>query len=342
MKKQLLIAATLVSSVVCFAQEAAPAEEPVLKSKKGHEILPVKGDIALGFNTVPMIDFLLNSTRYLSLFGGTPPTASNAAGNSFQYTSNSSNQIVGKYFLDAKTAVRVRVGLNSIGGSFVNQVQDAQALADAQLGTQDDINRALLLRVEDKMKFAKKNLIIAAGYEKRRGYNRLRGVYGGEVAVGHTSSKEDVTYGNAFSDVHNTFYTTNFNSGSTTTQNWNTGSRVSRELERRYRSVWSLGLRGFIGIEYFVFPKISVAAEYGWGFSMSSQKGRTDVNEVYFNGQNGPEVIQEEIDVDSSTKTRGFSVDNNFTNFGNSMNNTVNGNTSVGGGSASLTALFHF
>lgn len=344
MKKQLLIAATMISSMISFAQEQQPApeEEKELLSKKGHAILPKKGDIGLGFNTVPMIDFLLNSVRYVSLMGGTPPTANNQAGNAVQYTSNTSNQIVGKYYLDAKTAVRARVGLNSIAGSFVNQVQDAEALHLAQQGTQDDIDRALLVRVDDKMKYAKKNLVLAVGYEKRRGYNRLQGFYGGELGFGHTSSKEEVTYGNAYSDVYNTFYTTNFNSGSTSTQNWNTTSRVSRMLERKYRSVWTLGVRGFIGIEYFVFPKISVAAEYGWGFSASTQKGRTDKNEVYFNGQNGPEVVIEEVDTDISSKTRGFSVDNNNLNFGNSMNSTLNGNTSLGGGSGSLTLLFHF
>lgn len=346
MKKKLLIAATFVSSVACFAQDAAPAEETILKSKKGHEILPRKGDIALGFNTVPIIDFLLNSTRYLSLFGGTPPTANNAAGNALQYTSASSNQIVGKYFLDDnKTAIRARIGLNSVSGTVINQVQDAKALAAAQNGTQDDIDRAMLVRVDDKLKYHKKNLVLAVGYEKRRGYNRLRGVYGGEIGFGHTSANESVTYGNAFSDTYNTFYTSSFNPASsptTSTQQWNTSSRVSRNLERDYRAVWMLGVRGFIGIEYFVFPKISIAAEYGWGFSASTQKGRTDKNEVYFNGQGGPAVVIEEVDTDSGAKSRGFSVDNNNTNFGTSIGANPNGSSSLGGGSGSITALFHF
>ena len=31
-----------------------------------------------------------------------------------------------------------------------------------------------------------------------------------------------------------------------------------------------LGVRGFIGAEYFIFPKMAVGAEFGWGLGMSS------------------------------------------------------------------------
>jgi hypothetical protein len=101
------------------------------------------------------------------------------------------------------------------------------------------------------------------------------------------------------------------------------------------------GVRGFIGIEYFFFPKISIAAEYGWGYAITTRHGATSKQEVYNNGQNGPEVITETVDTDSREVLKGFSVDNNNGSIF-SMNNTLGGNTSLSGGAGALTLLFHF
>jgi hypothetical protein len=49
----------------------------------------------------------------------------------------------------------------------------------------------------------------------------------------------------------------------------------------------------------------------------------------------------EEVDVDASSNTRGFSVDNNNGN-AFSMNNTAIGATSLSGGAGALTLYFHF
>lgn len=334
MKKTVVIVATLFSTLLIQAQETpVPAEEQVLKNKKGYEILPKKGDIGLGFNTIPILDMILGTLNRATPFAG--------AGNVVQYTSNSNNQIVGKYYLDAKTAIRVRFGFNTLSGSVTNQVQDAQAMYNATLGTPDDIAAASLLRVDDKLTFTKNNILLSVGYEKRRGYRRLQGFYGAELGIGHNGSKQEVTYGNSFSDLYEVQYTSNFNSFAVATQNPNNAGRSVRNLESKNRGGFRLGIRGFVGIEYFIFSKISIAAEYGWAYSITTRRAAKSKQEVFNRGQNGPEVFTEDVDVDSKENLRGFSVDNNNGSIF-SMNNTLGGNTALSGGAGALTLIFHF
>lgn len=336
MNKRLLLAGALLSAMLAGAQDAAPAgsggddENPL--NKKGREILPKDGDIGIGFNTIPVLDMFMGTLNRATPFAG--------SSNVVQYTQASNNQIVGKYFLDRKTAIRVRVGINTLSGKMTNQVQDAEALGKARLGTQDDINAASLLRVNDELTFRKSNWIISAGYEKRRGYRRLQGFYGGEIGFGNTSASQKITYGNDFSDQFDVQFTNNFNSFGVSTQQPLT-QRITRDTEVRFRGGLRFGVRGFVGIEYFVLSKISISAEYGWGYSVTTRRTQKSTREVYNNGQNGPAVFTEEVDTDSREVLRGFSVDNNNGSIF-SMNNTLNGNTSLSGGAGALTLHFYF
>jgi hypothetical protein len=348
MKRKVLIAATLFTSMLTYAQDQKsngdqctefPCPDKVL-NKKGYAILPKKGDIALGFNAVPMLDLVFNSLRYVSIMGNSAPVANNVAGNTVQFVQSSNNQIVGKYFLNDKTAIRAKIGINTLSGSMTNRVQDAEAMYNATLGTNEDINAASLIRVEDKAKFNKSNITIVAGYEKRRGYRRLQGFYGAEIGFGLTHARQTNTYGNEFSDVYDVQYTNNFNSFGISTQN-PLNTRVERTLSIRERGTFRIGARGFIGIEYFVFPKISVGAEYGWGYSIQTRRNQKVTREVYQRGQNGPAVFEEEVNSDSNETVKGFSVDNNNGSIF-SMNNTLGGNTGLGGGAGAITILFHF
>jgi len=353
MKKKVLLVTALLSTMLTYAQEpkkeggshcAACACDDEVLNKKGHHILPKKGDIALGFNAIPAMDLLFNSLRYVSIMGNSAPVANNVAGNTNSYVQGSNNQIVGKYFLDDKTAIRARVGLNTLSGSMINRVQDAEVMYAATLGTAEDIQAASLIRVEDKIKYSKSNIMFTVGYEKRRGYRRLQGFYGAEFGIGETHAKQSVTYGNAFSDVYNVNYTSNFNLGfgaPVVSNQGPTSGRTVRNLDTKERGGIRLGLRGFIGIEYFVFTKISVAAEYGWGYSITTRRGVKSTQEVFVNGQNGPTVFQEEVNQDNSEKTKGFSVDNNSGSIF-SMNNTLGGNTALNGGAGAVMLIFHF
>ncbi|MBA2611770.1 MAG: hypothetical protein H0U95_07365 [Bacteroidetes bacterium] len=333
MKKKVLIVTTLLSSMLTYAQESSSGDDQVLKNKKGFEILPKAGDIGIGFNTIPILDMFLGTLNRATPFAG--------SGNVVSYVQASNNQIVGKYFLDAKTAIRVRFGVNTLSGSFTNQVQDAAIMYQASLGTADDIAAASLIRVDDKLKFKKNNTLLTVGYEKRRGYRRLQGVYGGEIGFGTNGSSETVSYGNKFSDQYPVQYTSNFNAFTVATENPTAPGRTTRTLEVKNRGGIRFGVRGFIGIEYFIFSKISIGAEYGWSYSLTTRRGSKSTREVYNNGQKGPEVFNEDVDIDSSEKLKGFSVDNNNGSVF-SMNNTLGGNTALSGGAGALTIIFHF
>lgn len=174
--------------------------------------------------------------------------------------------------------------------------------------------------------------MIAIGYEKRRGYGRLVGFYGGEIGISRAAQKDKRSYGNAFSDQYSTVFTNNFGTGGTTTQN--PAGTSTRILEEKIDAQWGIGARAFIGVEYFVFAKISIAAEYGFGYSFSRSKNLTRTQETYLVGQNGPTVVEEVVDTRSPNTSRGFGVDNG-------INSTLN-KAGIGGSTASVSLLFHF
>lgn len=333
MKKNVLLAAALMTSMFAVAQEAASTEEVV--GRKGQPVLPKAGDIALGFNAFPVIDFLVQAGKI-----GSNATIQQNSNNGVQFTQNASQNIVGKYFLDANSAVRFRFGLNSTVRTDRNLVQDSKAVYEASLSNlPEEVREASLLRVED-VRYNKTNqFTLALGYEKRRGYRRLVGFYGAEIGFSRANAKAEYTYGNDFSDQFNTQYTTDFGSPfggftNAATQNYN-GTDISRPNSVKVSGAWAFGARGFIGVEYFVFPKISVAAEYGFGYSLGATKRLTRTQETYLQSSTGATVVkEEEIEIESPDASRGFGVDNGA--------NSVFNRTSFGGSSASLTLLFHF
>jgi hypothetical protein len=333
MKKNVLLAAALMTSMFAVAQEAASTEEVV--GRKGQPVLPKAGDIALGFNAFPVIDMLVQAAK----IGSNSNNSQNSA-NTVQFAQNAGQNIVGKYFLDATSAVRFRFGLNSTVRTDRNLVQDSKAAYDASLSNiPEEVLEASLLRVED-VRYNKNNqFTLALGYEKRRGYRRLVGFYGAEIGFSRANAKAEYTYGNDFSDTYDTQFTTDFNSPfggftSVSTQQYN-AAQVSRPNSIKVSGAWAFGARGFIGVEYFVFPKISIAAEYGFGYSFGATKRLTRNQETYLQGATGAMVVkQEEIEIESPDASRGFGVDNGA--------NSVFNRTSFGGSSASLTLLFHF
>lgn len=95
MKKVLLVFAALTISLSLLAQEeTTPVENSdILLSKKGNVILPQAGDIALGFNAIPLLDYALN---FANIMNNTGQTAQHPG-----YVSGFNQIIVGKYFLEA-------------------------------------------------------------------------------------------------------------------------------------------------------------------------------------------------------------------------------------------------
>lgn len=88
------------------------------------------------------------------------------------------------------------------------------------------------------------NIDLSAGIEKRRGKGRVQGIYGGEAGINLGSGK--------------------------TTKTYNGNAGAGQELENKNGSTFGFNLRGFIGVEYFFAPKMSVGGEFGWGLDISS------------------------------------------------------------------------
>jgi hypothetical protein len=273
MKKRILVLAAIFGASASFAQVTS------LKNKKGFEILPEAGDYAIQFDATPMLDFAVNAVKMGA-------NGTQTAGNTATWVTGFTNTFVGKYFKDASTAYRVKVGINATSNSN-----------DVVLGTYGTNNEEYIRT--DKTKVT--NIILGGGIEKRRGHNRLQGFYGGELLImigsptATTSSEYSLDFQQAITEGVETAGTT-------------------RSLGVTKSSAFGVMARGFVGVEYFVLPKISLGAEFGWGlgFNSSSAEVTTELDNA---------GTTEEI-VSTASNTGGLNI-----------GNTVSGN---------VVATFHF
>jgi hypothetical protein len=248
---------TIVLVALVFGLTSVSAQD--LTSKKGEPILPEAGDWGIGIDATPFLQYAGN------FFG---KTTSNTAP-AFNFFANQT--ICGKYFVDAQTAYRGSLRLG-FGGNTQRHMVDNRSINSGSGSYPDPA-----ARVENVYKQSNTALGLAAGIEKRRGKTRLQGYYGGEVGIYVSSSKERFTYGNALNPV-STSTVVMVNSDDEFAGTANTTSLVvapgqigqARLLERKNGTQFSFGLRGFVGVEYFIFPKISLGGEFGWGLGITS------------------------------------------------------------------------
>jgi hypothetical protein len=175
-------------------------------------------------------------------------------------------------FIDDKTAFR---GILRLGFGNLTQIEN---IADATVTTPPTYPDSYET-VEDKWAAKSTNIGIGAGYEMRRGKTRLQGYYGADVMVWVSSESDKYTYGNNLSNIVTVTgaTTTNFGSNIVGSGYGNTG----RILVNKEGMTFGVGLRGFIGAEYFLFPKIALGAEYGWGLGFQkSGKSKREVESV--------------------------------------------------------------
>lgn len=297
MKKVTLLLAAGIIAATSFAQDAS---QDVMKSKKGFVILPEAGDFALGFDAIPVIDFALNAADIMS-----------NAGQGAQhpgYVSGFNQIIVGKYFLEANMAIRGRFGINTI-------VTSTNTFGNDPLTPNVPEPENILLQTS---KVGNANYFLAAGLEKRRGHNRLQGYYGGEILLGlnsgSTKNTYEIEYNQAAQDAGYI------------------APGTSRVLSQKDGMSITVGLRGFAGVEYFVLPKISIGAEFGWGLGfVTSPRGKVETE--FWGIEPGtsatsPSAYIRETEGNESSTDFGLAVDNGVSN--------------VLGGTAALSMHFHF
>jgi len=293
MKKVFLLFSAFAITIASFGQE-------VITSKKGYVVLPQAGDMVLGFDAVPVVDFALNATK---IMGDNGQGAQHPG-----FVGGFNNIIVGKYFLKDNMAIRGRFGINTMKTT-------TKTYGDDPLST-DAVPANILISTNKK---AENSYFFAGGVEKRRGHNRLQGFYGGEVLLGFNSASEKNTFQIAY------------NKEAADKGIINEGD--SRVLSQKDGMSVTFGVRGFVGVEYFVAPKISIGAEFGWGLGMiTTPRGKVETENwgVAPGSAAGaqPSAYTEETEGDESSRDFGFAVDN--------------GANDVLGGSAALTINFHF
>ncbi len=164
--------------------------------------------------------------------------------------------IYGKYFLSDNRAIRAGISLN-IGTdktkSFVTNIAET---------TTNPLN--IYATTVDITKVKTTNVGLFAGYEFRRGYGRLQAFYGPELAVGFNKVVKEYTYGNPLSEL-------------------NQGERTTKESQA---TDITCSLGGFIGVEYFIAPKISIGGELNLGFGIETL-GQIEMEKERYNSVTG-------------------------------------------------------
>lgn len=298
MKKALIYSMLLFSATAAFAQGSGNYS---FKSKNGHEVLPQAGEWAIG----------ISATSFLQYFGNTLNGTLGQAAPTTQYANGPSNQIfgnlggvafMGKYMVSASTAYRVRFQANYV--STVNRGYSLKSNA---------INNPLLPEfVEDKQNLNTSAFLLAGGIEKRRGSGRLQGVYGAEVLLGLTNQNADYEYGNAID--------ANFNNPASTAFGnllGGTGLAGSRPVEEEIATRFFGGVRGFIGVEYFIAPKISLGAELGYSVGFQTQGTSRRVDETFDAGALKAVNVERKNYGSNTLRSWGLGLDN--TNAGINM-----------------------
>ena len=160
------------------------------------------------------------------------------AGSMFSSSRNSVNMayqmpqtIVGKMMQTDNTAM---IGIVRIGfnSNSMNMLVPSATTANAF--------------VTDNKHTSATNIVLGAGKQWYRGKGRLKGYYGATAMIALSSNDTSYTYGNALS------------SGS------------SRITDAATGTSFGIGVRGFIGAEYFFAPKMSISGEYGWGIMLNT------------------------------------------------------------------------
>lgn len=283
MKKSILAVAVILASTATFAQD--------------ENYLPESGDWAIGVDATPFLNYAGN------LIGGND---GNVAPTWNYLTTNQT--ITGKMFVADDMAYRasIRLGFGSMKGSNMVGQDGAAAPTYPALPTQ----------VEDSYKYSMNNIGLSGGIEYRRGHGRLQGFYGGELGIAFSGSKATYDYGNPMTT---TGATTSDFGGNLTTDTYGNGARIT---ESKAGSTVAFGLRGFIGAEYFVLPKLSVGGEFGWGLVFAS----TGASTTSLESTDGASVGTQDLE---GTKSSSFGVDTDNVN-------------SVFGPAGSLRMTFHF
>lgn len=266
MKKFALVCAFMAATVFAIGQET-------LTSKKCTPIKPEAGDFALGFNALPILNYVGNT--FNGSFGNTV--------NNSSFFVNGDNMLYGKYMTTDDMAYRVRLRIRSQSTTMRNYVAENGTIGNDTT-------------VEDRYRSSNNYWGIGFGLERRRGKGRVVGVYGAELGYSTWATREKFTYGNQMDTVYTApLSTVDFATGAAAA----TGTRT---IERFTGRTHAISLAGFAGVEYFFAPKVALTGEFTWGLTFASTSDSYET--LQLSGTDGPTEVKNE-----SAGTNQFTLD---------------------------------
>ncbi len=243
-----------------MAQDLVVVEEtgsnPALVNKRGISLLPEAGDFAIGVDATPFLKYLGNFFNQ-------------AGANEAPLFNGVDNTIYGKYFLENDRAIRAKLTLNIGGDTYKGVVPDDQRIGTNPLNpdaTVIDVMKANATAVE-----------LRVGYEFRRGHGRVQGFYGGEVGFGYGSGKQKYEYANPITAANQKPNTWDF-----APVDPDYSPNGYRTTEVKFGRTIAATVAGFVGVEYFFAPQISIGGEFNLGFTYAS-RGQDEWTNEYWN-----------------------------------------------------------
>lgn len=305
-------------TILAFVGMVAILNAQDLTDKKGRLILPEGGDWSIGVDATPFINIVKDvvhigaaGTHYAPLFNGINNT-------------NPTYSITGKYFIDNTTAYR---GIVRIFDQAVTNVAYIDKMNTGTPTAQTWPNGIDPEQVKDVQSLKNWAVGVGGGLEKRKGTKyKLQGYYGGEASLIVAGSGEKYKYGNEL--VNNSVTTSAADDGVAAystdfgTNIFSSADHDSRTLSVKNGKTVALAVRGFVGVEYFVLPKMSIGGEFGWGFGYAvTGRSTTTVEGVDWLDDAGAVIgagagqTVEDVKVKTGGKTKNFF-------FGSDRNNT--------------------
>lgn len=323
MKKSIVAVAVLLGTSSAFAQD--------LENKMGESYLPQAEDWAIGIDASPFLKYVGN------LIGN----GQNGNDGPSWNTITQNMQIYGKYFAADDMAYRasIRIGYTSDSEKMMVDDRSDNFVATPAPNPWPDASA----EVENKWSDQTMNIGLSVGLEKRRGFGRLQGYYGAEFGVNFASTSQKYEYGNALvshvlaNDLGNVDVTAaDAMNGGANIVNENDGAGVNRDgrvLSNKDGLEFSIGLRGFIGVEYFIMPRIALGAEFGWGLMFVNQGASKTTFEI--------EGLSDS-QVDGTDATTVWEVEETGSGKSSEFTLDTEANNTMWGSAGSLRLTFHF
>ena len=264
MKKIIISLFCLCIGFAATAQDGTRTGNDPKLTKNGYRYLPVKGDYAIGIEADPFFKYFGN--MFNSNTSNDSPFAKGYKGG-----------IYGKYFLENDRAIRAKLNLN-----IYSEAIDGVVPNDGRLSIDPYATGV------DEKKISRTEVELLVGYEFRRGHGRVQGFYGGEVGLGIGSGKDKYTYANPITELNNSPNTSDF------TQNGTPGyaSQANRITEKKYGAAFEATVAGFVGVEYFFAPQISMGAEFNLALKFRSSAQNETTAEMWNVGLNALETYK--------------------------------------------------